>query len=100
MDRSDRHREVQALNLASAPRWQVDRHVAVRLEYVVNQVVQLHRGEAEEEIARIITDRLRALGVPPQARQVQLLAQAIARLPAPSAGPSAGSPAAGSGSAA
>jgi len=87
MDRPDRDREVAALTLASAPRWQVDRHVAVRLEYVVNQVMQLHRGESEEEIARLITDRLRALGVPPQARQIQQLAQAIARLPAPAPRP-------------
>lgn len=53
----------------------------LRIEYVVNQVAVTHAGESETNIARVIADRLRGLGVSALPRQIQQYAQAIAQLP-------------------
>jgi hypothetical protein len=72
---------ISPLSLDSGPRWPVDRHVMLRIEYVVNQVAVSHAGQSEEAIARLITDRLRGLGVTAIPRNVQEYAAAIASLP-------------------
>jgi hypothetical protein len=72
---------IAAINFESGPRWPVDRHVMLRIDYVVSQVSQTHRGQDEEAIAHELTGRLRALGVAPLQRQIQLYAEAISRLP-------------------
>jgi hypothetical protein len=55
--------------------------VAERLQYVVAQVVTTHSGAPEADVARILTERLRGLGVNPNFREVQQIARSIARLP-------------------
>jgi hypothetical protein len=81
MDRSPRE-PVAAVSLGSGPSWTLDRHIAMRIDFVVTQVAQTHRGHDEADVARVLADRLRSLGVPSVYRQVQQYAQAIARLPA------------------
>ncbi|MGC9670380.1 hypothetical protein ACNTMW_28035 [Planosporangium sp. 12N6] len=58
-----------------------DRQVAGRLQYVVAQLATTHAGAPEEEVARVLAERLRGLGVNPNAREVHLIAESIARLP-------------------
>jgi hypothetical protein len=55
--------------------------VAQRIDYVVNQLAQTHRGLPEADIAQELQKRLRGLGVPVSARTLVDLAQAIARMP-------------------
>jgi hypothetical protein len=58
-----------------------EKQVAGRLQYVVAQVVTSHAGAPEAEVARILTERLRGLGVNPNVREVHQIAESIARLP-------------------
>lgn len=53
----------------------------VRVDYVVNKVMQTHRGQAEERVAQEIHDQLRAVGVVPNGRQIKQYATAISALP-------------------
>jgi hypothetical protein len=53
----------------------------VRIDYVVNKIMQTHRGQAEDEVAQAIHDQLRAVGVVPNGRQVAQYATAISALP-------------------
>lgn len=53
----------------------------VRIDYVVNKIMQTHRGQPEQSIAQAIHDQLRAVGVVPNGRQVAQYASAISALP-------------------
>ncbi|GII21856.1 hypothetical protein [Planosporangium mesophilum] len=55
--------------------------VAQRLQYVVAQVVTSHAGSPEQEVAKILTERLRGLGVNPNPREVHQIAESIAKMP-------------------
>jgi uncharacterized protein YpuA (DUF1002 family) len=58
-----------------------DSQVAQRLQYVVAQVVTSHAGAPEADVARVIAERLRGLGVNPNLREVHQIAESIARMP-------------------
>ncbi|MET0423162.1 MAG: hypothetical protein ABW046_04780 [Actinoplanes sp.] len=74
---------VSAVSYATTPRgyraagWQAQ----VRIDYVVNRVMQTHRGLAEDQVAQAIHDQLRAVGVVPNGRQIAQYATAISALP-------------------
>jgi hypothetical protein len=53
----------------------------IRVDYVVNKVMQTHRGQSEERVAQEIHDQLRAVGVVPNGRQIAQYATAISALP-------------------
>jgi hypothetical protein len=53
----------------------------VRVDYVVNKVMQTHRGRAEDSVKQAINDQLRAVGVVPNGRQIAVYAAAISALP-------------------
>jgi uncharacterized protein YpuA (DUF1002 family) len=55
--------------------------VAQRLQYVVAQVATSHAGSPEQEVAKILSERLRGLGVNPNAREVHQIAESIAKMP-------------------
>jgi hypothetical protein len=58
-----------------------DRQVAQRVQYVVAQVINSHAGAPEEEVRQILTHRLRGMGVNPNPRETQQIAELIAGLP-------------------
>jgi hypothetical protein len=60
-----------------SPGWQAQ----VRIDYVVNRVMQTHRGQNEDQVAQAIHDQLRAVGVVPNGRQIAQYASAISALP-------------------
>ena len=53
----------------------------LRVDYVVNKVMQTHRGQSEDEVAQAINDQLRSFGVVPNGRQIAQYAQVISNLP-------------------
>ena len=53
----------------------------LRVDYVVNKVMQTHRGKSEDEVAQAIQDQLRSVGVVPNYRQIAQYAAAISTLP-------------------
>jgi ABC-type glutathione transport system ATPase component len=53
----------------------------VRVDYVVNKVMQTHRGQSTQQVAQAIHDQLRAVGVVPNKRQIAQYASAISALP-------------------
>jgi len=53
----------------------------VRVDYVVNKIMQTHRGHNEDQVAQAINDQLRAVGVVPNGRQIAQYAAAISALP-------------------
>jgi hypothetical protein len=53
----------------------------LRVDYVVNKVMQTHRGQSEDVIAQAIQDLLRTVGVVPNGRQVAQYASVISALP-------------------
>ncbi|MFI7599540.1 hypothetical protein [Actinoplanes sp. NPDC049681] len=57
--------------------WQMQ----LRVDYVVNKVMQTHRGQSEDEVAQAINDQLRSFGVVPNGRQIAQYAQVISNLP-------------------
>jgi CO dehydrogenase nickel-insertion accessory protein CooC1 len=57
--------------------WQVQ----LRVDYVVNKVMQTHRGQSEDTVKQAIQDQLRVYGVVPNNRQVSQYATAISALP-------------------
>ncbi|WP_229069813.1 hypothetical protein [Actinoplanes sp. DH11] len=59
------------------PGWQVQ----LRVDYVVNQVMQTHRGQSEDAVKQAIQDQLRVYGVVPNKRQISQYAHAISSLP-------------------
>jgi hypothetical protein len=73
---------VASVTLAStggsrAAGWQTQ----LRVDYVVNKVMQTHRGRSEDAVAQALQDQLRSMGVVANGRQVAQYAAAIARLP-------------------
>jgi hypothetical protein len=63
-------------DLGRTPGWQVAR----RVEFAVSQIAQTYRGRPADEVAQVLAERLRGLGVIASTRQVQRYAQAIANL--------------------
>ncbi|WP_328460348.1 hypothetical protein OHA21_29585 [Actinoplanes sp. NBC_00393] len=57
--------------------WQVQ----LRVDYVVNRVMETHRGQSEDIVKQAIQDQLRVYGVVPNKRQVAQYASAISSLP-------------------
>jgi hypothetical protein len=57
--------------------WQVQ----LRVDYVVNKIMQTHRGQSESAVAQAIQDQLRTVGVVPNGRQIAQYAAVISRLP-------------------
>jgi len=66
---------------AGAGRRPVGWQVQLRVDYVVNQVMQTHRGRPEDDIKQEIQDQLRIYGVVPNKRQIAQYASAISALP-------------------
>lgn len=57
--------------------WQVQ----LRVDYVVNKVMQTHRGQSADTVARAIQEQLRSVGVVPNGRQIAQYAAVISQLP-------------------
>jgi hypothetical protein len=57
--------------------WQMQ----LRVDYVVNKVMQTHRGQSEDAVAQAINDQLRSVGVVPNGRQIAQYATVISQLP-------------------
>ena len=53
----------------------------LRVDYVVNKVMQTHRGQSEDVVKQAIQDQLRSVGVVPNGRQVSQYAAVISQLP-------------------
>lgn len=53
----------------------------LRVDYVVNKVMQTHRGQSEDAVARAIQEQLRSIGVVPNGRLVAQYAAVISQLP-------------------
>ena len=66
---------------AEAGRRPIGWQVQLRVDYVVNQVMQTHRGQSEDAVKQAIQDQLRVYGVVPNKRQVAQYASAISALP-------------------
>ncbi len=60
-----------------SPGWQMQ----LRVDYVVNKVMQTHRGQSEDAVRQAIQDQLRSVGVVPNGRQVAQYAAVISQLP-------------------
>jgi hypothetical protein len=58
-----------------------EKQVAGRLQYVVAQVMTSHAGSPQDEVVKVLTERLRGLGVNPNVREVLQIAESIAHLP-------------------
>jgi hypothetical protein len=72
---------VASVNLASAGRRPVGWQTQMRVDYVVNRVMQTHRGQSEDAVAQAIQDQLRTVGVVPNGRLIQQYASVISQLP-------------------
>jgi hypothetical protein len=57
--------------------WQVQ----LRVDYVVNKIMQTHRGQSADSVAQAIQDQLRTVGVVPNGRQIAQYAAVISQLP-------------------
>ncbi len=57
--------------------WQMQ----LRVDYVVNKVMQTHRGQSEDVVRQAISEQLRTFGVVPNGRQVSQYAAVISQLP-------------------
>ena len=57
--------------------WQMQ----LRVDYVVNQVMQTHRGQSEDAVRQAISEQLRSFGVVPNGRQIAHYATVISQLP-------------------
>lgn len=53
----------------------------LRVDYVVNKIMQTHRGRSEDAVAQAISDQLRSMGVVANGRQVAQYAAVISQLP-------------------
>jgi hypothetical protein len=53
----------------------------LRVDYVVNKVMQTHRGRSEDAVVQAIQDQLRSVGVVPNGRQIAQYAAVISQLP-------------------
>jgi hypothetical protein len=73
---------VASVSLASAggsraAGWQTQ----LRVDYVVNKIMQTHRGQSADSVAQAIADQLRSMGVVANGRQVAQYAAVISQLP-------------------
>ncbi|MEV6343925.1 hypothetical protein [Actinoplanes sp. NPDC051851] len=59
------------------PGWQQQ----LRVDYVVNKVMQTHRGQQEAQVKQALTDQMRAFGVMANGRLMAQYAAAISSLP-------------------
>jgi hypothetical protein len=57
--------------------WQMQ----LRVDYVVNKVMQTDRGQSEDAVAQAMQDLLRSVGVVPNDRQIAHYAEVISSLP-------------------
>jgi hypothetical protein len=55
--------------------------IAQRVQYAVAQVIGSSAGTDKEEVAKVLHQRIRALGVNPNAREIATLAEVISKLP-------------------
>jgi hypothetical protein len=69
------------VSLDLAGRRPVGWQMQLRVDVVVNKVMQTHRGKDPAAVAQAIQDQLRSVGVVPNGRQVAQYAAAIAQLP-------------------
>ncbi|MFI1994288.1 hypothetical protein [Actinoplanes sp. NPDC020271] len=53
----------------------------LRVDFVVNQVTQTHRGQTEDQVKKALNEQLRVYGVVPNQKQMAIYAQAISALP-------------------
>jgi hypothetical protein len=53
----------------------------LRVDFVVNKIMQTHRGQSESAVAQAIQDHLRSVGVVPNSRQIAQYAAMISQLP-------------------
>jgi hypothetical protein len=53
----------------------------LRVDFVVNKIMQTHRGQSESVVAQAIQDQLRSVGVVPNGRQIAQYAAVISQLP-------------------
>jgi len=74
-------RTVPAVSLDAVSSSVYGTQIAQRIQYVVTQVMNTNAGAPVAEVSRILTHRLRGMGVNPSTRAVQQLAEIIARLP-------------------
>ena len=73
---------VAPVNFASrADHRPADWQQQARVDFVVNRVMQSHRGHDADQVAQALEDQLRGLGVAPNDRMIHQYATAIARLP-------------------
>jgi hypothetical protein len=70
-----------SVSLATSRQSPVGWQMQLRVDYVVNRVMQTHRGQSEEVVKRAIQEQLRSFGVVPNGRQVSQYAAAISQLP-------------------
>jgi hypothetical protein len=76
-----------AVSFESADRRPVGWQVQQRVDFVVNRLMQTHRGQPEEQILDALRSGLRTAGVVPNMRQIQQYASLIAELaPLPPSG--------------
>ncbi|WP_045742057.1 MULTISPECIES: hypothetical protein [Actinoplanes] len=59
----------------------VGMQIQLRVDYVVNRVMETHRGMAEDQVKQAIQEGLRGFGVVPNKRQVDQYAAAISSMP-------------------
>ena len=72
---------VASVSLDTADRRSVGWQVQLRVDYVVNRLMQTHRGQSADDVAQAITDQLRSVGVLPNTRLIQQYALTISQLP-------------------
>ena len=69
------------VNFASTERRPVGWQIQQRVDFVVNRIMQTHRGQSEEAVAQAIQESLRSVGVVPNGRQIHQYAAFISQLP-------------------
>jgi hypothetical protein len=70
-----------SVSLDTAGRRPVGWQTQLRVDYVVNKIMQTHRGQSEDHVAQAIQEQLRSVGVVPNGRQIAQYAAAISQLP-------------------
>jgi ABC-type glutathione transport system ATPase component len=70
-----------SVSLATSAQRPVGWQMQLRVDYVVNKVMQTHRGQSEDAVKQAIQDQLRSVGVVPNGRQIAQYAAVISQLP-------------------
>jgi len=73
--------EIPPISLGPVSDTPFGRQVAQRVQYAVAQVIGTNAGTDAHEVAKMLNQRIRALGVNPSAREVSALAEVISKLP-------------------